>query len=84
MQSIKLRSHVGQDGILNLRVPVGVTETDVEVVVVVQNLPSATSVSTPESPGWPADFFEKTFGCLKDDPLVRGEQGEYESREELS
>ena len=83
MQSIKLRSHVGQDGILNLRVPVEVTETDVEVIVVVQDLAPATSLSTPESLKWPAGFFEQTFGCLKDDPIVRGEQGEYESRDEL-
>lgn len=83
MQSIKLRSHVGHDGILNLRVPVGLSETDVEVVVVVQDLSQRTSSSTPESLGWPSNFFEQTFGCFKDEPLERGEQGEYESRDQL-
>jgi prevent-host-death family protein len=37
----------------------------------------------PENLGWPPGFFERTFGCLKTEPLVREPQGEYETREEL-
>jgi len=33
--------------------------------------------------GWPPAFFEQTFGCLRDEPLVREAQGEYEIRGEL-
>ncbi len=29
------------------------------------------------------DFIEATYGCLKDDPITRGDQGEYEFRERL-
>ena len=32
---------------------------------------------------WPAGFFERTFGCLADDPLVRGPQPPQEARENL-
>lgn len=32
---------------------------------------------------WSAGFFEKTAGCLADDPLERAPQGEYEERLEL-
>ncbi|MEN8216317.1 MAG: hypothetical protein ABFS56_08055 [Pseudomonadota bacterium] len=32
---------------------------------------------------WPPDFFEKTAGCLSDDPIERAPQGEYEIRETL-
>jgi len=31
---------------------------------------------------WPPDFFEKTAGCLADDPIERAPQGEYEIRKE--
>ncbi|MDM8566859.1 hypothetical protein QUF74_14550 [Candidatus Halobeggiatoa sp. HSG11] len=29
---------------------------------------------------WPADFFEKTAGCLADEPIERASQGDYEVR----
>ena len=34
-------------------------------------------------PGWPIGFFENVVGALKDDPIERGDQGEYEIREPL-
>jgi hypothetical protein len=91
MQSIKLQAHVGSDGILKLEVPVGMLNTDLEVLVVVQAvtpapLPSpsaASSKPTPEELGWPPGFFEQTEGALADDPIERPSQGEYEVREEL-
>lgn len=36
MQTMKFRSHVGEDGVLRLDFPTGMTNTDLEVVVVVQ------------------------------------------------
>ncbi len=33
MQSFKLRTHVGEDGILHLDVPVGVHDAEIEVTV---------------------------------------------------
>jgi hypothetical protein len=33
---------------------------------------------------WPANYFEETYGALRDDPLVRPEQGAFEIREELA
>ncbi len=49
--------------------------------------PSPETVSPDKSPeelGWPPGYFEETWGSLKDEPLERGEQGEYEAREEFS
>ena len=82
MQSIKLQSHVGSDGILKLEIPLGLTDADLEVLVVVQPLVS-TIATTSEDLGWPPGFFEETFGSLKDELLVREPQGEYETRDEL-
>ncbi len=36
MESIKVRQRVGQDGILHLEIPVGLTDRDVEVMVIYQ------------------------------------------------
>ena len=41
MKSILLRSHVDADGILRLQVPIGLTDTDVDVALVVQPLSTA-------------------------------------------
>ncbi|MEG4043764.1 hypothetical protein [Microcoleus sp. Pol17_C1] len=83
MQSIKVRSRVGSDGMLHLQIPGGIKDTDLEVIVIFQPIAIATEGKTPEDLGWPPGFFERTFGCFQDEPLVRGEQGEYEEREEL-
>lgn len=80
MQSIHLKSHVGSDGVLNLRVPLAVAETDVDVVVVVQ--PCSAESQAPTN-GWLPGFFEQTYGSFREHPLERGEQGDFEVRESL-
>ena len=79
MQSIKVRSHVGSDGILHLDVPVGIHDVDLEVIVTVQSV-TALKVKTPEELGYPTDFFERTFGCLRDEHLEQEPQGELQER----
>ena len=76
MISVKTTAYVGPDGTLTVAVPTPLRETDVEVMVVVQPV-------TPEERGWPPGFFEATFGSLKNDPIERGTQDEYEIRETI-
>ncbi|MBH8572287.1 hypothetical protein I8752_04405 [Nostocaceae cyanobacterium CENA369] len=83
MQSIKLCSHVGADGILHLEIPVGMTDKEMEVVVIYQQIEPSTAPKTPEELGWPPGFFEQTAGSLADDPIQRYPQGAYEARESL-
>ena len=78
MQSIKIRSHIGPDGILHLDVPVGVHDADLEVTVTVQPVDS-----TPQGKGWPLGFFEETFGSFKDNPLMIDSEGVLEEEDEL-
>lgn len=78
METITLHSRVGADGLLTLQVPVKATNTDLEVVLIVRPVTAATSEH-----GWPAGFFEGTYGSFSAEPLVREPQGEYEVREEL-
>ncbi|MHC0068058.1 hypothetical protein ACWATR_35100 [Nostoc sp. UIC 10890] len=70
MQSIKLRSHVGSDGILHLEIPVGIRDKEIEVTVTYQQLEPSAPSKTPEELGWPAGFFEQTYGSCQDDPIV--------------
>jgi hypothetical protein len=82
MNSVSLKSHVGTDGRLRLDIPTDLRNADLEVIVIMQ--PVAIKPATnPEDLGWPANFFENTFGCFKDEPLARPAQGQYEQREEL-
>lgn len=78
METITLHSRVGADGLLKLQVPVKVTNTELEVVLIVQ--PVSTSG---QAAGWPQGFFEQTYGSFRDQPLVRESQGEYETRDEF-
>jgi hypothetical protein len=82
MQSIKLQSHVGPDGVLKLEIPLDLRDTDLEVLVVVQPL-VLTPVAASEDLGWPPSFFEETAGAWAGELLVRDEQGDYETRDEL-
>lgn len=74
MKSVQLKSHVKANGILELCVPTGIHESDVEVVVVVQPIPSPAQKEPPEERGWPPVFFERTAGSLADDPIQRWPQ----------
>jgi hypothetical protein len=73
MHSVTLRSHVGSDGILNLQVPSGVRDADVEVTVTIKALSLASQANRSEPKGWKPDFFELA-GSWEGEPLVRPEQ----------
>jgi hypothetical protein len=49
METMKLRAHIGADGILQIQTPTDFKDTSVEVVVVVQPLPDA-AVAPSEEP----------------------------------
>jgi hypothetical protein len=79
MEAIKVKTHVGSDGVLKLEVPVGISDRDLEVLVVVQPL----ETDEVDDLGWPIGYFDETAGSLADDPIERGPQGEYEVRDEI-
>jgi hypothetical protein len=72
MQSIKVISHVGSDGILHLDIPVGMTNEELEVMVIFQPLKSTVQVETPQALGWLPGFFEEVVGGWAGEPLERG------------
>ncbi len=38
MQTLKLEAHVGEDGVLNLKVPIDIHDQDVDVTIVIEPL----------------------------------------------
>ncbi|MDZ7958188.1 MAG: hypothetical protein RMY34_09845 [Aulosira sp. DedQUE10] len=83
MHSIKLKKRVGADGVLHLDIPVGITDKEVEIMVIYQPLEASTQLKTPEQRGWMPGFFEEVIGGWVGEPLERPEQGDYEIREQL-
>ena len=66
MESIRIRQHIGQDGILHFNVPIGLTEQDVEVLVIYQ--PIQASTQSPRS-------LEQLYGICADDPIMLDDRG---------
>ena len=65
METVKIRAHVGNDGVLKLELPTAMNNRDIEVLVVMQ----AVTDTPVDELGWPVGFFERTYGALADDPL---------------
>jgi len=82
MTSISVKTRVRPDGTLQVVVPTGLPESEVDVLLLIRPA-QAGSTSTGTAQAWPADFFENTFGCLADAPLVRPPQLDFEAREKL-
>ncbi|TVP57050.1 MAG: hypothetical protein EA343_23040 [Nodularia sp. (in: Bacteria)] len=83
MKTIKLRSQVGEDGILHLDIPVDIKAGELEITVTFESVKK--DFLDEEDLGsleW-QNFIDKTYGCLADDPLIRYPQGEYEEREPI-
>jgi hypothetical protein len=72
MKTIHLVEKTDKDGTLSLRIPLGRPAVECEVVVVIQ--PKLPSPATDER-GWPAGYFERTFGSIDDETFVRPPQG---------
>jgi len=83
MRSFKIKSNVGKDGILRLQLPVNTPEQEVEIIVVMQTIhKQAEKRSEIIGKGLPDYFFQDVVGGWSGD-LVRPDQGDFETREEL-
>lgn len=82
MVSFSVKTRLMPDGTLQVAIPTGLPEADVDVLVIVNPLAGRGTRST-TSGSWPEEYFDKTYGCLAEDPLARGPQLEHEAREKL-
>lgn len=72
MQTVILRYRVGEDGILHLDVPVGLTDAELEVTITLKKVTPVTITS--EELEW-KEFIERTYGSCADDPIVIDNEG---------
>jgi hypothetical protein len=79
METIKLKTHIGQDGILQLELPEHIRNRVMEILVVLQPVDN----EPVDEMGYPIGYFEETYGSLADDPIERGEQPPMEIRDEI-
>jgi hypothetical protein len=79
MTRIVVHSKVGPDGVLHVDVPMGVSEANREVQVIVEEVAAAHQASGQEE--W-HDFIRRTAGAWRGE-LERSPQGELETRDEL-
>jgi hypothetical protein len=79
METLKLRTHVGSDGVLKLELPTAMNNREIEVVVVIQ----AVTESPVDALGWPVGFFERTYGALADKPLERPAELSWAKRDDV-
>jgi len=63
MQSIKVKSHVGSDGILHISLP-EIRDTDVEVIIVYQAVQKTENLS-----------LASLYGICADDPIIVDDEG---------
>ena len=79
-ETIEFQSRVGQDGMLNLQVPLGAAEAGADVLVTIRKLSNGADRTEPLD--WHR-FVEQTYGSCADSGLERQPQGEFEKRETI-
>ncbi len=74
MKSVNLKSKIGIDGCLSIKIPTNIKEKHVDVFVIydVQNDTNDAEISN-----WPENYFVDTYGCFASDPIKRQSQGKY-------
>jgi hypothetical protein len=77
METIRLKAHIGSDGILRVDAPTPLKDVETEVLIVLQVVPKDDT----DTLGWPRDFFAHIDAIEADDVIERGDQGVLETRE---
>ncbi len=93
MQSIKVKSHIGNDGMLHIPLP-EIRDTEVEAIIVYQPLQKIEKPSLASLYGVCADdpiiidddrtqLSDRFYGCIQDETFVRHPQPEQPEREKF-
>ena len=93
INSIRQKAIVRKGGRIEVLSPELTIGVMVEIIILIEPpsldmkkepcLQSSTDNNQLDKIKWPPYFFEKTAGCLADDPIERAPQGDYEIRETL-
>jgi len=82
MTLFSIKTRLKPDGTLQVAIPTGLPEADVDVLVVVRPL-DAGGGKVAQKSSWPEEFLDKTYGCLAEDPLMSEPKLQQEAREKL-
>lgn len=77
METFKLQTHIGTDGVLKVELPTAFSQREVEVLVVLNPLEIM-----PVAEDWAA-FVNRMYGALADDPIERLPQLPLEERDPI-
>jgi len=86
MESMKIRTHIGDDAILQIQLPPEIANQELEVVIVFQAVSKETSqplTKNSEELGYSQKFVEEVIGSWEGEPLERPEQLPLETREDI-
>ncbi|MBX9253258.1 hypothetical protein H1Q63_04650 [Desmonostoc muscorum CCALA 125] len=86
MESIKIRTFIGDDGILQVQLPPQIVNQELDVVIVFQPVIKESSqslIQTPQELVYSHRFVEEVIGSWEGEPLERPEQLPFEEREEI-
>ncbi|MBE9194886.1 hypothetical protein IQ219_06090 [Synechocystis sp. LEGE 06083] len=83
METITFKTHVGEDGILQIALPPEIKNADLEVTLVFQTVSISQTKFESIKQGWHKDFFEEVVGSWEGEPLIRAVQLQFEERDEL-
>jgi hypothetical protein len=77
MQSIQLQTHIGEDGILKVKLPSNVENQEIEVMIIFQPVKDKdiSPIETEKKKLSWQEFIEKTAGSCADDPIVLDDLG---------
>lgn len=89
METLQVRTYVGDDGILTIQLPQQLVNQELDVVIVchpTQIEPTETpeqAHQTPEDLGYSRRFLDEVIGSWEGEPLERPEQLPFQEREEI-
>jgi hypothetical protein len=84
MHTFPARARTATDGTLSLAIRTGLPDADVDILVVLDVVPESVANPAGNVGGWPAGYFEKYFGALRDEGVIRHPQGTLEERDLLN
>ncbi len=76
METIKLRTHIGSDGLLKFEMPVDASDVDADVVIVYTVRPKVAEED------WET-FVNRMYGILADDPIERPTELSLDVRDDM-
>jgi len=86
MESMKIKTHIGNDKILKIELTDEFANEELEIVIVFQRIAEKSlqyATKKPEELGYSRRFLEEVIGSWEGEPLEGPEQFHFEEREEI-